>query len=65
MEWLTTKMAAVCAKHDSLKCGVEGYREREVSSHHSGKETIGGVISSNSKKEIVHALPTHKPSVDW
>ena len=59
MEWLTTKMAAVCAKQDNLKCCVEMYREREVSSHHSGKETNGDVIPSNSKKEIVHTSPIH------
>ena len=38
-----------------MRCG---YREREVSLHHSGTETIGDVIPGISKKETVHASPT-------
>ena len=46
------------AQNTRLKCGVEGHREREVSPHHYGKETIGGVIPSGGKHTDVHPLLT-------
>ena len=41
-----------------LKCGVDGYREREVCPHHCGKETIGDAIRSGGKHTDVHPLLT-------
>ena len=41
-----------------LKCGVDGYREREVCPHHCGKETIGDEIRSGGKHTDVHPLLT-------
>ena len=33
-----------CSQHARLQCDVEGFREREVGSHHSRKETIGNIL---------------------
>ena len=43
-----TRTAVYYAQHATLPCGVDEYREREVSPHHSGKETIGNVIPSGA-----------------
>ena len=53
-----TRTTEYRAQHGSLKCVVEGYNEREDSPRHSGKEVIGSVNPSNSKKEIVHSSPS-------
>ena len=44
-------MAEYCAQHTRQQSGVEGLTEREVGPHHSGKETIGDVILSGSKRD--------------
>ena len=46
-----------CSQHARLQCGVEGFREREVGPHHSGKETIGNVIPSGVTHTTVHPPP--------
>ncbi|CAN0199030.1 unnamed protein product [Ascophyllum nodosum] len=46
------------AQNTRLRWGVEGYREREVSPQHYGKETIGDVIRSCGKHTDVHPLLT-------
>ena len=46
-----TRMAEYCAQHTRQQYGVEGLAEREVGPHHSGKETIGDVILSGSKRD--------------
>ena len=53
-----TKTTEYCTQHARLQCGVEGFREREVGPHHSGKETIGTVIPSGAKHITVHHPPT-------
>ena len=55
-----TRTAVYYAQHATLPWGVEGYREREVSPHHSGKETIGNVIPNVAKHATNH-LPLTKP----
>ncbi|CAN0145047.1 unnamed protein product, partial [Ascophyllum nodosum] len=54
-----TKTAEYCALHVKIERGVDGYGEREVGPHHSGKEAIGNVISSGAKHTTVH-LPLTK-----
>ncbi|CAM9897582.1 unnamed protein product, partial [Ascophyllum nodosum] len=44
-----TRTVEYHAQNTRLRWGVEGYREREVSPHRCGKETIGGVIPSGGK----------------
>ena len=44
-----------------LKCGVEGYREGEVDPHHSGKVTIGNILSNGVKCPTVHPPATTSP----
>ena len=51
------KTSEYCAQHARLKHGVEGYREREVGPHHSGKETIGDVIPSCARHTTIHSPP--------
>ena len=53
-----TKTAEYCAQHAGIQRGVEGYREREVGPHHSGKETISNVIPSGAKHVTVLLPPT-------
>ena len=53
-----TRRAEFHAQNTRLKCGVEGYREREVSPHHCGKETIDGVVLSGGKHSDAHPLLT-------
>ena len=59
-----TKMVEHCAQHARIQCGVEGYREREVGPHHSGKETTSNVVPSGAKHINVHLPPT-KTSHPW
>ncbi|CAN0223315.1 unnamed protein product [Ascophyllum nodosum] len=56
-----TRMAEYCAQHARLKCGVKGYRDREVDHHHSGKETIGNILPSGTKHQAVHSPATTSP----
>ena len=51
-----TRTVEYHAQNTRLGCGVEGYREREVSPHRCGKETIGGVIPSGGKHTDAHPL---------
>ena len=53
-----TQTAEYCAQHARIQRGVEGYREREVGPHHSGKETISDVITSGAKHVTVLLPPT-------
>ncbi|CAN0472959.1 unnamed protein product, partial [Ascophyllum nodosum] len=53
-----TKTAEYCAQHARIQLGVEGYREREIGPHHSGKETISNVIPSGAKHLTVLLPPT-------
>ena len=53
-----TKTAEYCARHARIQRGVEGYREREVGPHHSGKETTRNVIPSGAKHVTVLLPPT-------
>ena len=53
-----TRTAEYHAQNTRLKCGVEVYRERELSPHHCGKETIGGVLPSGGKQTDAHPLLT-------
>ncbi|CAN0120314.1 unnamed protein product, partial [Ascophyllum nodosum] len=55
------RTADYCGQHARLQCDVEGYREREVGPHHSGKETIGNVIPIGANDTTVHP-PHTKPS---
>ncbi|CAN0335088.1 unnamed protein product [Ascophyllum nodosum] len=50
-------MAGCCAQQTGLNCGVEGYEEREVGPHHSGKKTIGNVLPTGARPTTVH--PPH------
>ena len=43
-----TRTSEYCAENTRIKCGVKGYREREVDPYHCGKEIIGNVISPPS-----------------
>ena len=52
------RTAEYCAQHARLQCGVEGFREREVGPHQSGKKTIGNDIPSGAKHTTVHLPPT-------
>ena len=57
-----------CAQHARLQCDVEGFREREVNPHYSGKKTIDNVIPSGAKNTTAHppATKTIQPSgVCW
>ena len=57
-----------CAQHARLQCDVEGFREREVGPHYSGKKTIDNVIPSGAKTTTVHRAltKTSRPSgVGW
>ena len=53
-----TQTAKYCAQHARIQRGVEGYSEREVGPHHSGKETISNVIPSGAKHVAVLLPPT-------
>ncbi|CAN0379723.1 unnamed protein product, partial [Ascophyllum nodosum] len=53
-----TRMAECRAQDTKLQCGVEGFREREIGPHHSGKETIANVIPSVAKHTSVRPPPT-------
>ena len=53
-----TRTVEYHAQNTRLKCGVEGYSEREVSPHRCGKEIIGGVLPSGGKHKDVHPLLT-------
>ncbi|CAN0019332.1 unnamed protein product [Ascophyllum nodosum] len=53
-----TKMTEYCAHHTRLNCGVEGYREREVGPHNSGKKTTGNVIPDGAKHKTRNPPPT-------
>ena len=54
-----TRTAEYRAQHTRLQCGVEGFREREVGPHHSGKETIiADVIPSVAIHTSVRPPPT-------
>ena len=57
-EVAATQTAEYCAQHATIQRGVEGYREREVGPHHSGKETISNVIPSGAKHVTVLLPPT-------
>ena len=57
------KTAEYCVQHARLQHGVEGYREREVGPHHSGKETIRDVIPSCATHTTINSPPkTSQPS---
>ncbi|CAM9410453.1 unnamed protein product, partial [Ascophyllum nodosum] len=60
-----TAGAPLCAQHARQQCGVEGFREKEVGPHHSGKETISNVILSGAKHPNVSPPPTKtsQPSI--
>ncbi|CAN0354346.1 unnamed protein product, partial [Ascophyllum nodosum] len=49
-EVANTRSAEYCAQHARLQCDVEGFRERKVGPHHSGKKIIDNVISSGAKQ---------------
>ncbi|CAM9300395.1 unnamed protein product [Ascophyllum nodosum] len=53
-----TKPVKSCAQNTRLQHGVEGFREREVGPHHSGKKTIANVIPSLAKHTSVRSPPT-------
>ena len=53
-----TKTVKYCAQHTRLQRGVEGFREREVGPHHSGKKNIANVIPSVAKHTNVRPPPT-------
>ena len=53
-----TRTAEYRAQHTRLQCGVEGFREREVGPHHSGKVTIANVIPSVAIHTSVRPPPT-------
>ncbi|CAN0217682.1 unnamed protein product [Ascophyllum nodosum] len=61
------KTAEYCAQHARLQYGIEGYREREVGPHHSGKETIGDGIPSCARHTTIDSPPktSHSPGVCW
>ena len=63
----SSRTAEYSAHYARLQGGVEGFRERKIDPHHSGKETIGNVIPSGAKHITVHPLPkTSQPSgVSW
>ena len=54
----STRSAEYCAQHARLQCDVEGFREREVGPHYSGKKTIDNVRPSGAKNTTVHPPPT-------
>ena len=70
-----SKPAEYCAQHARLKCGVEGYKEREVDPHRSGKETkerevdphrsgketIGNILPNSAKHQTAHPPATTSP----
>ena len=60
-------MVEYCTQHARLQHGVEGYREREIGPHHSGKKTIGDVILSCATHTTIYSPPkTSQPSgVCW
>ncbi|CAM9595289.1 unnamed protein product [Ascophyllum nodosum] len=64
---VNAKTVEYCAQHARLQYGVEGYREREVGLHHSGKETIGDVIPSCAKHTTIHSPPkrSQQSGVFW
>ena len=49
-----TRMAEYCAQQTRLNCGVEGYKEREIGPHLSGKKTIGNVLPTGARPTTVH-----------
>ena len=53
-----TRTAEYRAQQTRLQCGVEGFREREVGPHHSGKKTIANVITSVAKHTSICPPPT-------
>ena len=53
-----TRTAEYRAQHTRPQCGVEGFREREVGPHHSGKKTIANVIPSVAIHTSVRPPPT-------
>ena len=53
-----TRTAEYRAQHTRPQCGVEGFREREVGPHLSGKETIANVIPSVAIHTSVRPPPT-------
>ena len=58
-----TRTAEYGAQHTRLQCGVEGFRERKVGPHHSGKKTFANVIPSVAKHTSVRPPPkTSQPS---
>ena len=64
----SSRTAEYSAHYARLQGGVEGFRERKVDPHYSGKETIGNVIPIGAKHITVHPLPTStgQPSgVSW
>ncbi|CAN0478752.1 unnamed protein product [Ascophyllum nodosum] len=56
-----TRTAEYYAQHARLKCGVEGCREDEVDSHHSGKDIIGNMLPNGAKHQTVHPPATTSP----
>ena len=53
-----TRTAEYRAQHTRPQCGVEGFREREVGPHHSGKKAIANVIPSVAIHTSVRPPPT-------
>ena len=53
-----TRTAEYRAQHTRPQCGVEGFREREVGPHYSGKKTIANVIPSIAIPTSVRPPPT-------
>ncbi|CAM9155783.1 unnamed protein product [Ascophyllum nodosum] len=53
-----TTMVEYCSQHTKLNGGVEGYREREVGPHNSGKKSAGNVIPNGAKHKTINPPPT-------
>ena len=53
-----TRTAEYRAQNTRPQCDVEGFRERKLGPHHSGKETIANVLPSVTKHTIVRPPPT-------
>ena len=52
-----TRKAAYCLQHTRPVCGFEGHNSKEIGSHHSDKETIGGAKRKTVPPFFAHASP--------
>ena len=51
-----------CAQHIRLKCGVKGYREREIGLHHPVQDTVRNPSPNGAKqKPILPSLAQGSP----